>query len=104
LNWYFPVGIGRYFLVFTVLIPKEILVGTFWYHFLAGTLLFPQKGGTDPLFDTASPPFAEKRSSDQTSNTDRNTDSPFKSDTGKIPIPNTRCAWAGGTFFPVVLL
>jgi hypothetical protein len=46
-----------------------------------------EKGGTSPLFDTASPPFAEKRSSCQTSNTDRNTDRPVKSDTGKIPIP-----------------
>jgi hypothetical protein len=46
-----------------------------------------EKGGISPLFDTASPPFAEKRSSSQTSNTDRNTDHPVKSDTGKIPIP-----------------
>jgi hypothetical protein len=27
-----PVFIGRYFLVFTIPIPKEILVGSFWYH------------------------------------------------------------------------
>jgi hypothetical protein len=104
-NWYFPVSIGMYFLVFTEPIPKEILVGTFWYHFFGGNHFFPQKGGTfslkkgalapflrekggtGPLFDTASPPFAEKRSFRQTSNTDRNTDCLVKSDTGKIPIP-----------------
>jgi hypothetical protein len=84
-------------LVFTIPIPKEILVGTFWYHSFGGNPFFPQKGGTGPLFDgkggtgplfdTASPPFAEKRSSRQTSNTDQNTDHPVKSDTGKIPIP-----------------
>jgi hypothetical protein len=72
-------------------------VGTFWHHFLTGTpfslkkgALAPflrEKGGTGPLFDTASPPFAEKRKSRQTSNTDQNTDRPVKSDTGKIPIP-----------------
>jgi hypothetical protein len=33
------------------------------------------------------PPFAEKRNSSETSNTDRNTNRPVKSDTGKIPIP-----------------
>jgi hypothetical protein len=67
---FFPVGIGRYFLVFTIPIPKEISVGTFRYHFFGGNPFFPQKGGygplfeekggTGPLFDTASPPFAEK--------------------------------------------
>ncbi len=46
-------------------------MGTFWYQFLAGTpfslkkgALAPflrEKGGTGPLFDTASPPFAEKK-------------------------------------------
>jgi hypothetical protein len=46
-----------------------------------------EKGGTGPLFDTASPPFAKKRSSRQTSNTDQNTDRPVQSDTGKIPMP-----------------
>jgi hypothetical protein len=56
-NWYFPVGIGQYFLVFTIPIPKEISVSTFWHHFFGGK---------------ASPPFAEKRSSRQTSNTDQN--------------------------------
>jgi hypothetical protein len=28
----FLVGIGQYFLVFTIPIPKEKLVGTFWYR------------------------------------------------------------------------
>jgi hypothetical protein len=46
-----------------------------------------ENGGTGPLFDTASPPIAEKRSSHQTSNTNQNTNRPGKSDTGKIPIP-----------------
>jgi hypothetical protein len=65
--------------------------------FLAGTPFFlkkgalapflREKGGTGPLFDTASPPFVKKRSYRQTSNTDQNTDRPFKSDTGKMPIP-----------------
>jgi hypothetical protein len=64
-------------LVFTIPIPKEILVSTFRYHFFGGNPFFPQKGGngplfeekggTSPLFDTASPPFAEKRSSRQIS-------------------------------------
>jgi hypothetical protein len=45
-----------------------------------------EKGGTGPLFDTASPPFVEKRISRQTSNTNQNTDSPVKSDTGKTSI------------------
>jgi hypothetical protein len=87
LNWYFPVGISRYFLVFTVPIPKEILVGTFWLKKGAIAPFLRKKGGTGPLFDTASPTFGEKRSSRQTSNTDRNTNRPVKSDTGKIPIP-----------------
>jgi hypothetical protein len=90
---------GRYWSVFLGIYHtlKEILVGTFWYHFFGRNPFFPQKGGigplfegkggTSPLFDTASPPFAEKRSSRQTSNTDQNTDRPVKSDTGKIPIP-----------------
>ncbi len=73
----FPVSIGWYSSVFTIPIPKEISVGTFWYHFfhIKGALspLLREKGGTGPLFDTASPPFAEKRSSCQTSNTDQNT-------------------------------
>ncbi len=96
-NRYFPVGIGRYFLVFTIPIPKEISVSTFRYHFFGGNPLFPQKGalapflrkkgGTGPLFDTASPPFVEKRSSRQISNTDRKYQPPSKSDTGKITIP-----------------
>jgi hypothetical protein len=46
-----------------------------------------EKGGAGPLFDTASPPFAGKRHSRQTSNTNQNTNRPVKSDTGKIPIP-----------------
>ncbi len=64
---------------------------------IGGKPYFPQKGGTgflleekgctSPLFDTASPPFAEKRSSRQISNTDRKYRPPNKSDTGKIPIP-----------------
>jgi hypothetical protein len=68
-------------LVFTILIPKEISVGTFWYDFFGGKPYFPkkggngplfeEKGGTSPRFDTASPPFAEKRSSRQISNTDQ---------------------------------
>jgi hypothetical protein len=83
--------------VFTIPIPKEILVGTFWYHFLAGTRFslkkgapapfLSEKGGTGPLFDTPSPPFAEKWSSRQTSNSNQNTSRPVKSDTGKKPIP-----------------
>ncbi len=81
MNRYFPVGIGRYFSVFTIPIPKEISVGTLRYHFFGGNPfflqkggigpLFEEKGGTGPLFDTASPPFAEKRRSRQISNTDR---------------------------------
>ena len=35
-NRYFPVGIGRYFSVFTISIPKEISVGTFRYDFFGG--------------------------------------------------------------------
>jgi hypothetical protein len=50
-------------------------------------LLFEEKGGTSPLFDTASPPFVEKRSSCQISNTDWKYCPPNKSDTGKILIP-----------------
>jgi hypothetical protein len=46
-----------------------------------------KKGGTGPLLDTASHPFAEKKSSRQISNTDRKYRPPSKSDTGKIPIP-----------------
>ncbi len=94
---YFPVGIGRYFSVFTISIPKEISVGTFRYdlfgrkpYFLqkrGNGPLFEEKGGTSPLFDTAGPPFAEKRSSRQISNTDRKYRPPNKSDSGKIPIP-----------------
>jgi hypothetical protein len=93
----FPVSISWYFSVFTIPILKEILVGTFWYHFFGGNPFFPQKGGTGPLFegkkghwplfDTASHPLAEKRSSCQTSNTNQNTNRPVKSDTGKILIP-----------------
>ncbi len=98
-NRYFPFGIGRYFSVFTIpILPKEISVGTFRYHhFLGGNpfslkkgALAPflrKKGGTSPLFDTVSPPFAEKRSSRQISNTDRKYRPLSKSDTGKIPIP-----------------
>jgi hypothetical protein len=40
-NWYFPVGIGKYFLVFTIPILKEISVGIFWYHFFGGNPFFP---------------------------------------------------------------
>ncbi len=97
LNRFFPVGIGRYFSVFTISIPKEISVGTFRYDLFGGKPYFPQKGGnsplfkekggTSPLFNTASPPFAEKRSSRQIINTDRKYRPPNKSDTGKIPIP-----------------
>ncbi len=36
-----------------------------------------EKGGTGPLFDSARPSLAEKRSSRQSSNTNRNTDSPI---------------------------
>ncbi len=96
-NRYFPVGIGRYFSVFTISIPKEISVDTFRYDFFGGKPYYPQKGGngppfeekggTSPLFDTASPPFEEKRSSRQIGNTDRKYRQPNKSDTGKIPIP-----------------
>jgi hypothetical protein len=46
-----------------------------------------EKGGTSSLFDTASPPSVEKRSSCQISNTDWKYRLPSKSDTGKIPIP-----------------
>jgi hypothetical protein len=84
-------------LVFTILIPKEISVGTFRYDFFGGKPYFPQKGGngplfeekggTSPLFDTASPPFAENRSSRQISNTDQKYRLPNKFDTSKIPIP-----------------
>jgi hypothetical protein len=98
--------------VYRIGIFRSLSVGISWYlpyqyqrkswsvHFgnifLAGTpfslekgALAPflrEKGGTGPLFDTGSPPFAEKRSSRQTSNTNQNTDRPVKSDTGKIPI------------------
>jgi hypothetical protein len=93
----FYTGIGRYFSVFTIPIPKKISVGTFRYHFFGGNPFFPkkggngplfeEKGGTGPLFDTASPSFVEKRSSRQISNTDRKYRPPSKSNTGKIPIP-----------------
>jgi hypothetical protein len=99
--------------VYRIGIFRSVLVGISWYlpyryrrksrsvHFgiifLAGTpfslkkgALAPflrKKGGTGPLFDTASPPFVEKRSSRQISNTDRKYQPPSKSDTGKIPIP-----------------
>ncbi len=98
--------------VYRIGIFRSVLVGVSWYllhlyqrksrsvHFgiisFGGNPFFPQKectcpllrekGGTGPLFDTASPPFAEKRSSHQTSNTNRNTNRPVKSDTGNIPI------------------
>jgi hypothetical protein len=49
----FLVNIGRYFLVFTIPIPKEILVGTFWYHFF-GRNPFPLKKG-------AMAPFLRKK-------------------------------------------
>jgi hypothetical protein len=80
----FLVGIGRYFLVFTIPIPKEILIGTFWYHFFGGNPFFPQKGGTGPLFEEKRghrPPFRYSQppfcgSSHQTSNTNQNTNCP----------------------------
>jgi hypothetical protein len=91
---------GRYRSVFFRYLPyryrrksRSVHFGIiFWReHFLPSKWgpgpLFEEKGGTGPLFDTASPPFAEKRSSRQISNTDWNTDCPVKSDTGKIPIP-----------------
>jgi hypothetical protein len=65
-----------------------ILAGTFFSLKNGALALFlSEKGGTGPLFDTASPPFVEKRSSHQTNNTSQNTNRPVKSDTGKIPIP-----------------
>jgi hypothetical protein len=99
--------------VYHIGIFRTVSVGISWYlpyryqrkswpvHFciifLAGTPFSLKKGalapflreeeGTGPLFDTASPPFAEKKSSRQTSNTDQNTDHLVKSDTGKIRIP-----------------
>jgi hypothetical protein len=97
LNWYFPVSIGRYFLVFTIPIPKEILVGTYWYHFFGGNPYFPQKGGTGPLleekggncplFDTASPLLRKKGVPAKLVISTGNTDRQVKFDTGKIPIP-----------------
>jgi hypothetical protein len=48
-NRYFPVGIGRYFLVFTISIPKEISVGTFRYVFLAGDPISLKKGAMAPF-------------------------------------------------------
>jgi hypothetical protein len=93
---------GRYWLVFLGIyhtntkenLGRYILVS----FFLAGTpfslkkgALAPflrVKGGTGHLFDTASPPFAEKTVPAKLhSKTNRNTDCPVKADTGKIPIP-----------------
>ncbi len=113
-NEFFLPGKRTIFLeLYLIGIFRSVSVGISWYlpyqyqrksrsvHFgiiyLAGTpfslkkgALAPflrEKGGTGPLSDTASPPFADKRSSRRTSTTDRNTDRPVKSDTGKIPIP-----------------
>jgi hypothetical protein len=98
--------------VYRIGIFRSVLVGISWYlpyryrrksrsvHFgiifFAGTLfslkkgaLAPfsrEKGGTSPLFDTASPPFAEKRSSRQTSNTETKIPT-AQFNTGKIPTP-----------------
>ncbi len=101
--------IGMFRVVFWIGIFWSVLVGISWYllyryqwkswsvSLFGGNPFFPQKGsncplfeekgGTSSLFDTASPPLAEKRSSCQISNTDRKYQPPSKSDTGKIPIP-----------------
>ncbi len=96
-NRYFPVGIGRYFLVFTIPIPKEISVGTFRYHFFGGTpislkkgALAPflrKKGAPAPFLIQPAPLLRKKGVPAQFSNTDRKYRLPSKSDTGKIPIP-----------------
>jgi hypothetical protein len=93
--WLVSVGISWY-------LPYQYRRKSWSVHFgnifLAGTPFFLEKGavapflrkkgGTGPLFDTASPSFVEKRSSRQISNTDRKYRPPSKSsDTGKIPIP-----------------
>jgi hypothetical protein len=63
------VSISWYFIP----IPKEISVGTFWYHFFGENPFFPQKGGTGPLFEGkrghqppfqySQPPFCGKKES-----------------------------------------
>jgi hypothetical protein len=62
------VGIGRYFLVFTIPIPKENSVSIFGIKKLAGapqkiggSPLFPKKGGPRPPLCTLCPPFEEKK-------------------------------------------
>jgi hypothetical protein len=65
---YFSVGIGRYFSVFTIPIPKENSVSIFGIKKLAGapqkiggSPLFPKKGGPRPPLCTLRPPFEEKK-------------------------------------------
>jgi hypothetical protein len=65
LNLVFWFGIGWYFPVFYQPIPKENLVGKFWYSTFGGNPFFPSKRGFCPLFDGPSPPFEGKISSHQ---------------------------------------
>jgi hypothetical protein len=57
----FLVGIGGIFLVFYQPIPKENLVGTFWYQKLAGAPFSLQKGGLWTPFGALRPPCEGKR-------------------------------------------
>jgi hypothetical protein len=63
---YFRLVFGWYFLVITLPIPEENLVGTFWYYYFGGNPFFPRKGGHGSLFQGPSPHFEEKRVSRQT--------------------------------------
>jgi len=65
---YFSVGIGQYFLVFTLPIPKENSVRIFGIKNLAGapqktggSPLFPKKGGPRPPLCKLRSPFEEKK-------------------------------------------
>jgi hypothetical protein len=49
------------FLVFYQPIPKENLVGTFWYHKIGGSPFFPPKRKLWTPFGALSPPFEGKR-------------------------------------------
>jgi hypothetical protein len=49
------------FLVFYQPIPKENLVGTFWYHKIGWSPFFPPKRGPLDPFGALSPPFEGKR-------------------------------------------
>ena len=82
ISWYLPYRYQRK--SWSVHVGILFLVGT-PFSLIKGALasFLREKGGTSPLFDTASPPFEEKRSSRQISNTHRKYRQPNKSDTGK---------------------